>query len=305
LLLVLCVLLEVVKKSQGVSMALKVLSFLFVGGAASCSKLLRCQHVDGVGEPLGDFAFRIGMTDLRCSDTTEEALRADYLGYGCAVAYGILIPSFLLYLILKQHVALAFHHRFTFWAEAAENRAVVRVNHTQPLVKDAEKEKDQMNQMASDYLLAAAIAYAAVLFRSPVPVRMTRHVESVTLERVHGRGEHEDLLELEATSILLRAAATLQHKTNMTLKRCQTITTMLSEREMLEREATSDRIVAGAKTIFFKYAAGENVWVEAAQKGIAVALVITVSLNSLLVTLFVTVGYAILLGAQKPYRQRQ
>ena len=82
---------------------------------------------------------------------------------------------------------------------------------------------------------------------------------------------------------------------------------------------------------FLLQAACDDVWVEASLKVVAVALVTTVSsldlaalvaepenrstvatfasdevsVNSALLTLFITVGMAILLGAQKPYKQRQ
>ena len=52
---------------------------------------------------------------------------ANYVGYSCAVAYGILIPGFLIYLIVKQSVTLALNQRFTSWAEAGEDKVTVHV----------------------------------------------------------------------------------------------------------------------------------------------------------------------------------
>ena len=40
---------------------------------------------------------------------------AIYVGYGSAVAYGVIIPCFLVFLIVKQNMALAANRRCVCW----------------------------------------------------------------------------------------------------------------------------------------------------------------------------------------------
>ncbi|CAE7475955.1 inlA [Symbiodinium natans] len=82
-----------VSLAERVSMALKTLTFLFIGGASATAQLLSCQSTDGDGESLGDFAFRKSFQKLRCNDSS--GLGVDVVGYSAAAAYGILIPLFL------------------------------------------------------------------------------------------------------------------------------------------------------------------------------------------------------------------
>ncbi|CAE7642718.1 ERL2 [Symbiodinium sp. CCMP2592] len=332
LLLMLCLLVEVLDwsggacwsgRGLGVDLALKVLLFLFIGGASSCEKLLRCQEIDAGGEELREYAYRFALPDLRCSDSTSDQARwAISLGYGSAVAYGLLIPSFLIYLIVKQNIVLAPNRRCVSWAKVDGHKKVtVRASLLEPLMEDGEtdedadlkvrlnKESQQQKKIVSDNLLAAAIAYSAVFFHGhKVHIVQDEKAEYLMLEGTSIDDGGGDGLEFDATTALttvLSTISTKEHKIDIAMRRCQSITRMLAEREMLEAQADSDRILAGAKTIFFKYAACEDVWVEASLKVVAVALVTTVSVKSLLVTLFITIGMAILLGAQKPYRQRQ
>ena len=48
-----------------------------------------------------------------------------YVGYGSAAVYGILIPSFLVYLIIKQNLALSLNRRCVSWAEAGGDKKVI------------------------------------------------------------------------------------------------------------------------------------------------------------------------------------
>ncbi|CAE7198776.1 RLP35 [Symbiodinium sp. CCMP2592] len=321
LLLMLCFLLEALdwsggacwhRPGLGVDLALKVLLFLFIGGASSCEKLLRCQKIDAGGEELGDYAYRFALPQLRCSDSTsEEAVWAIYVGYGSAVAYGLLIPSFLIYLIVKQNIALAPNRRCVSWAKVDRHKNVtVRASLLEPLMEDGETDEEihQQKRTVSDNLLAAAIAYSAVFLHGHrVHIVQDAKAEALMLEGTR-IDDGSSGLEFDAATALttgLSAISTKEHKIDTAMRRFQAITRMLAEREMLEAKADSDRVLAGAKTIFFKYAACEDVWVEALLKVVAVALVTTVSVKSLLLTLFITVGMAILLGAQKPYQQRQ
>ncbi|CAE7599876.1 inlA [Symbiodinium sp. CCMP2456] len=90
LLLAACAILEAVLRGRGVSVALQVLSLAFIGGASSCAGLLRCQELDGGGEPLGEeHAFRSLLPHLKCSEAPWVAA----IGWGCAVGYGIFVPA--------------------------------------------------------------------------------------------------------------------------------------------------------------------------------------------------------------------
>ncbi|CAE7198758.1 unnamed protein product [Symbiodinium sp. CCMP2592] len=331
-LLMLCLLVEVLDwsgklfrhgRGLGIDLALKVLLFFFIGGAASCEKLLRCQEVDAGGDGLGAYAYRFALPQLRCEDSTsDEAVWATYVGYGSAVAYGLLIPGFLIYLITKQNVALAPNRRCVSWAKVDEHeKVIVRASLIEFVLKDGDtdedadlkarlnKESQQQKKIVSDNLLAAAIAYSAVfLYGHKVHIVQDEKAESLMLEGASIDDGSCEGLEFDATTALTTALSTIstkEHQIDIAMRRWQSITRMLAEREMLEDKADSDRVLAGAKTIFFKYAACEDVWVEALLKVVAVALVTTVYVKSLLLTLFITVGMAILLGAQKPYQQRQ
>ncbi|CAE7214042.1 MSP1, partial [Symbiodinium pilosum] len=349
LLLILCLLIEVIhwsgfacwSRGRGVDWALKVFVLFFIGGAASCEKLLRCQEVDAGGDSLHEHAFRVALPHLRCKDPSQEATWAIYVGYGSAVAYGVIIPCFLVFLIVKQNMALAANRRCVCWwvKENEGKKVIAHAELIEPVEDEAETDKDPLDtapqhedgsrggchqddsataagphgkhqdaqsKIVSDSLLAAAIAYCAVFFRGEV--RIVRTSDSVTLEQTVPPDNSDNFLEFDATSLISTMFSNItskEHKTDIELRRCQTITRMLAEHEMMEQKAGSDRILAGAKTIFFKYAACEDVWVEASLKVVAVALVTTVSVKSVLLTLFITVGMAILLGAQKPYQQRQ
>ncbi|CAE7213477.1 ERL2, partial [Symbiodinium sp. CCMP2456] len=476
-LLMLCLLVEVLDwsgkafwrgRGLGVDLALKVLLFLFIGGAASCEKLLRCQDVDAGGEELGGYAYRYALPHLRCSDfTSDQAVWAAYVGYGSAVAYGLLVPSFLIYLIVKQNVALAPNRRCVSWAEVDEHEKVtvrasllefarkdgktdeegshlqtgpfamssgsstgfgnegatnlvagtgvgyhhcvressfdwpctggprltqlmsplesrsvslafvcnledngldllafgslgkfaetslmlqprvlcsgicickalaqglIRVKltrskagkfhnrfaqgaspgHLQSTVPYHAQDSQRQKKIVSDNLLAAAIAYSAVFLGGHrVHIVQDDKAESLSL------GQHRCWKERASTKEGLTVwnlmppgcgqvgSSFVQPPISQCYPMHGQFARMLAEHEMLEEKAQSDRILAGAKTIFFKYAACEDVWVEALLKVVAVALVTTVSVKSLLLTLFITVGMAILLGAQKPYQQRQ
>ena len=60
------------------------------------------------GESLGDFAFRKAIRHLRCSETDGVAFWVDMVGYSSALAYGVLIPLFLVPKL--QEVSMKFHY---------------------------------------------------------------------------------------------------------------------------------------------------------------------------------------------------
>ena len=66
------------------------------------------------GESLGDFAFRKAIRHLRCSDTDGVAFWVDMVGYSSALAYGVLIPLFLVPKLqevsMKWNLLLSHYH---------------------------------------------------------------------------------------------------------------------------------------------------------------------------------------------------
>ncbi|CAE7718680.1 SIK1 [Symbiodinium sp. CCMP2456] len=291
---------EAVARGCGVSMALKALSLFFIGGASSCAKLLHCQRLDGGGEPLQDRAFRALLPHKLCAESDGEAAWADRVGFACAVAYGILIPGFLLSLILKQHLVLAPSRRFVFFSEPEGEKTLVGVRVLKP-PDGAETAEEE--ELRARHLLASAVAYSAVFFHGRV--RLQLQADTMTVQRIEDKLEDADGAELDVNSLLWTA---LKNKADEDLERCRAIARMLTEQYILDKAKASDRILAGSTELFFKYVACKDVWLEMAMKLVAVALVASVASqdnNSLMLVLGITTGTAILLGTLKPYRQRQ
>ncbi|CAE7255993.1 GSO1 [Symbiodinium sp. CCMP2592] len=293
-LLALCMLPEAVSHGSGVSMALKVLSLLYIGGASSCASLMRCQHVDGGKNWLGEnYAFRTAMPEIKCS---QPARVADGIALLCAVCYGLLIPSLLAYLMFKQHQVLAPSRRFVSHAMEKAGSFTVWVLPVQSKSLTGEEKKDEMKTPS---LLAVAVARSCIYFSGSVRIQL--HDECLILQAVQQEDERQ--IDLDANSLLWKA---LQSKADADLRRCQALERMLQERHVIEEVASSDRVVAGAKELFTKYVACQNLWFEIAMKIVAVALVAVVRGESgLELTLGVTLCTAVALGTLRPYRQHQ
>ncbi|CAE7293660.1 RCH2, partial [Symbiodinium pilosum] len=294
-LLALCMVPEVVSHGTGVSMALKLLTLLYIGGASNCAALMRCQNVDGGREPLGDFAFRAVLPDLKCQD---PAPLADGIAWICAFCYGLLIPGFLAYLMFKQHMALAPSRRFLTPAKSVGGVIEVWVLPVEE--SESLQGQDANDEMKTRSLLAAAVAHICICFTGSVRVELRD--ERLILKS--GQEKHEpERLDLDASSLVWKA---LQSKSDADLRRCQALARMLMERYVLEDVASSDRVVAGAKELFVKYAACQNVWFEIAMRIVAVALVAVIgSENGLEFVLGFTLCTAIAVGTFRPFRQHQ
>ncbi|CAE7633397.1 inlA [Symbiodinium sp. CCMP2456] len=293
LLLALCMPLEAVRHGAGVSSALKLLTALFIGGASSCTALLSCRQVDGGGEPLLEHAFRVALPLVTCDARGGEAAWADGVGMTCAVMYGLVIPGLLLYLILKQHRALELSRRFAGLAEEEGDLVKVRV---EPLWRTVSAK----DQESSKHLMAAAAAHC-LLFSGRVRLQLQKG--HVILQSVESKREQDDAV-FNVTSATLAAAFGATRDADM--RRCQSMTRMLTERCVLEEVAHSDRVLAGAKELLFKYAMLRDVWFEVAMKFVAVILVAVASTESgLKLTLCFTLATAIAVGTLQPYRQRQ
>ncbi|CAE7840644.1 unnamed protein product [Symbiodinium sp. CCMP2592] len=293
LLLAPCVLLEAFWRGRGVSMALQVLSLAFIGGASSCAGLLRCQELDGDGEPLGEeHAFRSLLPHLKCSEAPWVAA----IGWGCAVGYGIFIPACMVGLMAKQQWSLSASRRIAH--SSAEHGEITKLRMV-PLQASSEDSKE----MSSRLQLAAAVAYCAVFFRGSVQIKPADGC--LILQPGTGRSASDEV-EFDADNILSRA---LDNKADADLQRWQAITRMLKERCIIEEAAPSDRVLAGAKELFFKYANCQSIWVEVALKLVVVRIVavpVAVATSfQLMFTLSLTLGTSIVLGTLKPYKQRQ
>eukprot|EP00435_Cladocopium_sp_Y103_P044715 s109_g12.t1 len=187
-LLTCCATLELCRAGLGVKVALKVLPFLFVGGAYSTANLLTCQFEDGDGENLGDFAFRKALPQLRCYDRTGIGFWVDAVGCGSALAYGVLIPLGLAGLMVRQSFALQeaqlFYSRVGGELRHIELRLETML--TGHLVKEAFPKR----------LLAAAAAYMAVHCRGKRLVRL--HDGYITTTS----SEDEDTEEIKELSVV-------------------------------------------------------------------------------------------------------
>ncbi|CAE7702076.1 inlA [Symbiodinium microadriaticum] len=312
LLLALCIPLEAVRHGAGVSSALKLLTALFIGGASSCTALLSCHKYDGGGEPLQKHAFRVALPLVKCDAWGGEAAWADGVGMTCAVMYGLVIPGLLLYLILKQHRALEPSRRFAGAAEDEGDLVKVRV---EPLWRTVSASAEE--QESSKHLMAATAAHC-VLFSGRVRLQLQK--SHVILQSVESKREQDNAV-FDVSSATLDAAFGGTRDADM--RRCQSMTRMLTERCVLEEVAHSDRVLAGAKQLLFKYAVRlletlldpkplsimamiRDVWFEVAMKLVAVILVAVASTESgLKLTLCFTLATAIAVGTLQPYRQRQ
>eukprot|EP00439_Symbiodinium_sp_Y106_P028524 s4933_g3.t1 len=289
LLLIPCALLEAFWRGRGVSTALQVLSLAFIGGASSCAGLLRCQELDGGGEPLGEeHAFRSLLPHLKCSEAPWVAA----IGWGCAVGYGICVPACMVGLMAKQQWSLAASRRIAH--SSAEHGETTKLRMV-PLQASSEDSKE----MSSRLQLAAAVAYCAVFFRGSVQIKSADGC--LVLQPGAGRSASDEV-EFDADNILSTA---LDNKADADLQRWQAITRMLKERCIIEKAAPSDRFLAGAKELFFKYANCQSIWVEVALKLVVVGIVAAVNSFQLMFALSFTLGTSIVLGTLKPYRQRQ
>ncbi|CAE7823707.1 inlA [Symbiodinium necroappetens] len=213
----------------------------------------------------------------------------------CAVMYGLVIPGLLLYLILKQHRALEPSRRFAGCAREEGDLVKVRV---EPLWQ---KESQSAEEQASSKHLMAAAAAHCVLFSGRVRLQLQK--SHVILQPVESKREQDDAV-FDVTSATLDAAFGGTRDADM--RRCQSMTRMLTERCVLEEVAHSDRVLAGAKELLFKYAMIRDVWLEVAMKLVAVILVAVASTESgLKLALCFTLATAIAVGTLQPYRQRQ
>lgn len=284
LLLACCAALELYRAGFGVSMALKTLTLLFIGGASSASELLSCQSVDGDGESLGDFAFRKAIRHLRCSETDGVAFWVDMVGYSSALAYGVLIPLFLVGLMVRQYFALQEARLFYASAEGGTPQHVtlrLQTLHGQ-LPEEALPKR----------LLAAVAAHMAVHCRGKWLVQLQDGYISAT----SSGGEEIPADHLD----LMKVVADAKTSRNIDVLRSRRVAEMLTERIMLEE--AKDRWLIGSQALLCKYMLCQDVWMHLVMKLFAVALVSCVSMSDAWKwAIAFSLGMAVLVGACQPY----
>eukprot|EP00913_Durusdinium_trenchii_P023110 g21695.t1 len=197
LLLACCSALEIFRAGMGVNMALKTLTLLFIGGASSTADLLSCQSLDGDGHALGSHAFRRALPQLHCdAESRSDAVGAwaDVVGYSAAVGYGLLIPSFLAGLMVRQYFALQSARLCLAHARVEPAKVIIHI----------QTARGQLHpKILPKRLVAAAAAHLSV----------------------HCRGK----MQLDA----LKLVADAETSQNLDALKCRRIFEMLTERTML------------------------------------------------------------------------
>ncbi|CAE7392543.1 unnamed protein product [Symbiodinium microadriaticum] len=297
-LLLLCALLETVSRSMGVRMALRLLPFLFIGGASSCARLLSCQHYDAGDQALGEDAFLTLLPHLTCRDGGWQATVAASVGWISIFGYVIIIPGFLLYLMSKQKSAIAPSKRSIATAELGQDMAVVRLHAFQ--AHDDGTEPDSLEkEPRMKHLLAAAVAHSAVYFRGTVSFRLQEN--RMMQVRLLDAAETQDVENASSTASMI-----LQDKEYTDQRRWIKITRMLTERCVFQDAERLDRILAGADRLFCKYVLFELVWFEVVLKLVSAAFVSVIdSDDAPTLCAGVALVTATTLASFQPYVQRQ
>jgi len=294
--LLLCLVPELVKPGSGIAAGLQVVTLLYIGGASSTSGLLSCQETDGAGDLLPkDFAYRKLIPDIFCQEDSQLKYRVDTLAFGSAFCYGILIPCCLLYLYGKQHMVLEVNRTRT---ANAEYQGDLSLCFNDILGSKSQKISGKDDKFIRP-LIAAASAYISVLYRGRVQVQV---VDGTAIVKQLGTDDGNDLPDLDLLSFV-RVEDAKQRAKQL---RCRSITEMLTERAMLQDVAPNNRVLAGAKNLLLKYALCRNVWMEIAQKLVAVGVVTTVSsTNGFECCFALTMTMAATSSMVQPYAQPQ
>lgn len=291
LVLMCCLVVEVFARGSGISAGLQAVALLYIGGASSASKLLRCQSVDGEGGRLPkELAFRKWLPHLFCHD--ESLQFVDVVGYGSAVCYGLVIPFCLVYLFAKQHAVLR-PGRATVAAAVHQEALEVRLVE----LKGSSWDKTSLRETAlTRRLVAASAAYISVLMQGRVNVQLKDGFVVVKAPGQSSQAELGDVLSL----VKMDTGAV------GTSLKCRAIAEMLMERCILEEAEGSERILAGSKNLLLKYARCRSLYMEIVQKLVAVALVSVVgSEDSLELSFAITMAMAATSAMVQPFLQPQ
>eukprot|EP00913_Durusdinium_trenchii_P012880 g12095.t1 len=236
LLLACCAAFELFRAGLGVNMALRTLTFLFIGGASSTSRLLSCQSVDGDGHSLGEWAFRSAVPTLRCSNGDGLGFWVDLVGYSSAVAYGLLIPLFLACLMLWQSFALQEARLIYAHATVEHEKSTLQLQTLQGRMS--------MDEVLPKRLLAAAAAHLSVHCRGEMLVNLED--EKVVLTSL---GQPQGDFYEEEPMDPMKLVADQQTAKNLDRLRSKRLFEMLLERLMLAEARGSDRLLTGAQPL--------------------------------------------------------
>eukprot|EP00435_Cladocopium_sp_Y103_P059189 s57_g21.t1 len=287
LLLLCCVCVEVCKPGSGVNAALKILTLFFVGGASKCAALISCQRVDAGGYPLRDHFLR-HLPDLDCSHNSMVPPEVAAVFWPCAVCYAILIPCFLFYLYVRQHLVLRYT-RMPLELSCGSKSEPLAVSHEELALQRR--------------LVAGLVAYVAILQQGSVRVQVRDGKGTVAFfDKPDGTA-----LELDAEAI------NAQFKIESEKLRHHSITEMLLERFTLEQVREDDRFLLGSKETLLKYSTCRDSWMEVMLKLVTVAIVQAVAsstaTNNLLIpmgkVLAATLAVAATVWSVQPYAQPQ
>ncbi|CAK9045516.1 unnamed protein product [Durusdinium trenchii] len=292
LLLACCGCVEVCAPGVGISMALKVVTVLFIGGASGSTQLLECQEEDGAGQSLGRFAFRPLFPHLLCSEQTEEAVWVDAIGRVTGVCYAVVIPSLLAFIFAKQHVLLRQSKTFIARAQSSNGNVTLQLctcEGSQPIKENLLEKR----------LVAAAAAQVA-LHHAGGRARIRLREEMVIVSTLDKHEEDADFSVEHLTNVMLEGDEKEAHILN-----CNSIVQMLTERSILD-EIKSDRWILGAKQVLCKYATCRDVWVEVCSKVVSVTLVSVVAAkDGVWLSITLTLSMALVIGIVRPFAQSQ
>ena len=298
LVLVCCLILEVVNRGAGIAGALQALTLLYVGGASSCADLLSCQDVDGAGETLPkEFVFRKSIPYILCESSSPVKTVVDAVGYIAAVCYGIVIPVCLLYVYARQRTMLRSSKVTVSYALCKGNLRV----YMQKLLQSETVKSSAKEDEFSRCLVASAAAHTAVHLHGRVGFQLADGAVVVKPVSVTGSQSNMDL-NADLLAVLGPEDAEEHAKT----LRCQSLAKMLTERVVLQDIIQSDRVLLGGKQLLLKYRFCQNLWMEIAQKLVAVALVSVVnSADALQFSLGIALTMAATSLMVQPYLQQQ
>ncbi|CAJ1391037.1 unnamed protein product [Effrenium voratum] len=292
LLLVSCLAVEVYNGS-GIRAALKVLTMLYIGGASATSKLLSCQRADGAGNLLPtELTFRKSLPHLRCHHDPLGPY-VDATGMATAFCYGVVVPGCLIYLYVRQHVVLLPGQETV--ALAADHRDLEVC-----LVQTRSSSPDKLALKHATFtrrLVAAAAAYISVLMRGRVTVELKD--DTVIVKPIAGDSSRSD--ELHSAG-----AISLVAKVDVGSLQSRKLAEAMMDRCILEENEAEERVLAGSKDIFLKYARCRNVYMEILQKVFAIALVSVVgSEDGVQLSVAITLLMAATSAMVQPFLQPQ
>jgi len=279
-----CMCLELFRRGLGISMSLKALAILFVGGASGAAELLECQHSDGEGKAFpDDLAFRPLFPHLKCKADGESAW-VDWVGGVSVFGYVIVVPCLMALLFVKQRAVMRKAKTFIIYGlVGAEGKVHLKI-------RTCSDEMSFEDHVLEKRLVAAAASHLAVYVRGRAVVEL--HKDSVAVSPRPGSAWGYDALSFgevgdqKETDILSR----------------NDLMQMLTERSILE-DSTLDRSLVGTKELLCKYAPCEKVWMEVLLKGASAVLVAVATMNSLWLSVAVALTMAAVVAVASPFVQ--